>query len=273
MSGSDGTLTANARAAKYFAGAPSLLVLAAAGAWSVLWLWSLSPYAGYLDHGSWLEIGVLASVCRALPAGEVLLPAILHVCAWVLMIAAMMLPTIVPLLALFRRIVSGRADTDRLLWLIAAGYGCAWLGFGLLAHALDAGLLAAARQFDWFIAHGWVIGAIVVGGAGLFQFSALKYRCLDKCRTPYGFISERWRGRAPSRDALRIGFDHGLFCVGCCWALMLTMFVIGMGNVGWMLAIGLVMAIEKNISWGKRLSAPLGIALIGWAGAIVAGNI
>ena len=273
MSAPDGALIGNARAAKYVAGAPALLVLAAAGAWSVLWLWSTSPYAGYLDHGSWLEIGMAASICRALPAGDVLLPALLHAVAWVVMIAAMMLPTIVPLLMLFRRIVAGRADTNRLLWLIASGYALAWIGFGFLAHALDAALLAGARQFDAFVAHGWILGAIVVGGAGLFQFSALKYRCLEKCRTPYGFITERWRGRSASRDALRIGFDHGLFCVGCCWALMLLMFVVGMGNVGWMLAIGVVMAIEKNVAWGKHLSAPLGIGLIGWAGAIVAANV
>ena len=273
MPGSNGALSEPARAAKRIAAAPILLALAVAAAWSVLWLWSASPYAGYLDHGSWLEIGMLASVCRAVPGGAIVLPAALHVCAWMLMITAMMLPTIAPLLALFRRVVAGRADADRLLGLIAAGYACAWLAFGLAAHALDAGLLQAARQLDGFVAHGWIVGAAVIGAAGLFQFSALKYRCLDRCRTPYGFIIERWRGRTPIRDALRIGFDHGLFCVGCCWALMLLMFVVGMGNLGWMLAIGAVMALEKNIAWGRHLSAPLGIALIAWAGAIVVANV
>ena len=273
MSRANGALTENARSAKHLAGAPALVALAAAGAWGVLWWWSVSPYAGYLDHGRWLEIGMLASVCRALPAGEILLPAMLHVAAWLLMIAAMMLPTIAPLLALFRRVIAGRADAERLLWLLGVGYAVAWLGFGLVAHTLDAMLLAAGRRFDWFVTHGWIVGAIVIGGAGLFQFSALKYRCLDKCRTPYGFIIQRWRGRTPSTDALRIGFDHGLFCVGCCWALMLLMFVVGMGNVGWMLAIGAVMAIEKNVSWGRRLSAPLGVALIAWAGTIIAASL
>ena len=273
MSEANGTLTERARSAGRLGAAPTLIALAAAGAWSVLWLWSTGPHAGYLDHGSWLEIGMLASLCRALPAGEVVLPAVLHVAAWLLMIAAMMLPSIVPLLALFRRVSAGRADAERLLWLLAAGYALAWLAFGLAAHALDALLLAAGRRVDWFVAHGWIVGASVIGAAGLFQFSALKYRCLDKCRTPYGFIIERWRGRTPRADALRIGFDHGLFCIGCCWALMLIMFVVGMGNVGWMLAIGAVMAIEKNLSWGKRLSAPLGIALIAWAGTIVAVNL
>ena len=271
MAGSDGALSEPARAAR-IAAAPLAVAFAASAAWAVLWLWSASPYAGYLDHGSWLEIGVLASICRALPGGGVVLTALLHVCAWVLMIIAMMLPTIAPLLALFRRVIAGRADARRLLSLISAGYAAAWLAFGIVAHALDAALLAGARQFDWFVAHGWMVGAAVIGSAGLFQFSALKYRCLERCRTPYGFIIERWRGRTPRRDALHIGFDHGLFCVGCCWALMLLMFVVGMGNLGWMLAIGAVMAIEKNVAWGKRLSAPLGIALIAWAAGIVIAN-
>lgn len=272
MSGADGALTGRARPAGPVPGAPALLALAAVGAWGVLWLWSVSPHAGYLDHGSWLTIGVLASVCRALPAGEVLLPATLHVAAWLLMIAAMMLPTIAPLLGLFRRVIAGRGDASRLLSLVAAGYTGAWLAFGLAAHALDAALLAAARRTDWFVAHGYVVGAVVIGGAGLFQFSALKYRCLDKCRTPYGFIISRWRGRTPSADALRIGFDHGLFCVGCCWALMLVTFVVGMGSIGWMLVLAAAMAAEKNLPWGARLRTPLGVALLAFGIGIAVVN-
>lgn len=248
---------------------PALTAGVVASAWAVLWVWSASPYGRYLDHGRWTEVGITGEICRAVPGGEVLLPALLHGAAWVLMVAAMMLPTTLPLLGIFRRVAAGRADADRLVLLAVAGYLCAWLGFGLAAHSIDGMLVAAARETSWFVANGWVVGAMVVGGAGLFQFSSLKYRCLDKCRTPYGFVIERWRGLAPARDAFRIGFDHGVFCVGCCWALMLLMFVVGMGNVGWMLALGAVMAAEKNLPWGNRLSAPLGITLIAWAGGIV----
>ncbi len=252
---------------------PALIAGVVASAWAVLWFWSASPYGRYLDHGRWTEVGIAAEICRAVPAGEILLPAVFHTAAWVLMVAAMMWPTTLPLLGIFRRVAAGRADADRLVLLVVAGYLCAWFAFGLAAHALDWMLLAAARETSWFAANGWVVGAVVVGGAGLFQFSSLKYRCLDKCRTPYGFVVERWRGAAPARDALRTGFDHGVFCVGCCWALMLLMFVVGMGNIGWMLALGAVMAAEKNLPWGKRLSAPLGIALIVWACAIVVMNL
>ena len=81
--------------------------------------------------------------------------------------------------------------------------------------------------------------------------------------------------RASRRRAkrLRIGVDHGVFCVGCCWALMLVMFVVGIGSVGWMLALAAVMAAEKNLPWGRRLRTPLGLGLLGWAGALVIGNV
>ena len=69
---------------------------------------------------------------------------------------------------------------------------------------------------------------------------------------------QHWRGARPLREAWGLGLAHGLFCVGCCWALMLIMFVVGTGNVGWMLALALVMAVEKNLAWGRRLSAPVG---------------
>ena len=104
--------------------------------------------------------------------------------------------------------------------------------------------------------------------AGLYQFSAIKYRCLDKCRTPLSFVVARWRGGAARRQAFALGLEHGAFCVGCCWALMLLMFVVGTGNVGVMLALGAIMAAEKNLPWGRRLSAPLGLALVAWAAMI-----
>ena len=74
----------------------------------------------------------------------------------------------------------------------------------------------------------------------------------------------RWHGRSPRAEAWRLGVDHGLFCVGCCWALMLVMFVVGVGSIGWMLALAAVMAAEKNLPWGKRLRVPLGVGLVAW---------
>lgn len=79
-----------------------------------------------------------------------------------------------------------------------------------------------------------------------------------------------WRGIAPQRQAFALGGRHGLFCVGCCWALMLLMFVVGTGSLGWMLLLAAVMAVEKNVAWGRRLTAPLGIALLAGAALLVA---
>ena len=69
------------------------------------------------------------------------------------------------------------------------------------------------------------------------------------------------------------GFEHGVFCVGCCWALMAVMFVVGMGSLGWMLVLAAAMAAEKNLRWGRRLRTPLGLGLIAWAGILVAANV
>ncbi|MGE0725480.1 MAG: DUF2182 domain-containing protein [Alphaproteobacteria bacterium] len=239
-------------------------------AWLTLLVWEQSPYGRYLDHGNWTEIGLAGSICRFLPAGGVVLPAVLHVGGWVLMIVAMMLPTILPLLALFARLTADRPDRLALRTLLIAGYLAAWGAFGILVHLVDIGLHAVVAAVPWFAFNGWAIGAAVLAIAGAFQFSAFKYRCLDRCRTPFSFVNRHWRGRAAGRAAFLLGADHGMFCVACCWAIMLVMFVVGTGSVGWMLAIGAVMAIEKNVSWGRHLSAPLGVALLVAAAAIVA---
>jgi predicted metal-binding membrane protein len=242
-------------------------------AWTALLLWQQSPYGRYLDHGQWTEVGLAASICRAMPAGNLLLPGLLYAGGWVLMSAAMMLPTSVPLFRLFDRLVAVRPDRTALITLLITGYLLAWAGFGIMAHLFDAALHAAFARSSWLLLNGWVLGAGVLAIAGLFQFSSLKYHCLDKCRTPFSFIAQHWRGAAPRFAAFRLGIDHGVFCVGCCWAIMLLMFVVGTGSVGWMLALGAVMAIEKNATWGRRLTAPVGIGLLLWSAGVVAEHI
>jgi len=250
------------------------LVLAlSAAAWAALAAWSASPYWRYLEHGGWGDPGLLSLLCRSVPQGEFLVPALVYASAWLLMISAMMLPTTLPLLGIFSRITSARPEGGSLLRRVVFGYAVAWLGFGLLAHGLDSALHVVAAKTSWLVARGWLVGALILAGAGVFQFSALKYRCLERCRTPFAFVNARWHGRKPYREAFRIGFDHGVFCVGCCWALMFVMFVVGMGNLGWMLVLAGAMAAEKNLPWGRRLRTPLGLGLIAWAGALAAVNL
>jgi predicted metal-binding membrane protein len=242
-------------------------------AWVTLLLWGRSPYGRYLDHGDWTQAGYAASLCQSLPAGHWLLPLTLYAGGWLLMSAAMMLPTALPLVAAFRRMVRRRGDRARLVGLLIGGYLAVWFGFGVAAHALDAGVHAVATRSTWLTFNGWAIGAMVIALAGLFQFSALKDFCLERCRAPLGFILRHWRGRAWGRQSLALGVNHGLYCVGCCWALMLLMFVVGTASVGWMLVLGAVMAAEKALPFGRRLSHPIGLVLLAWSGAIVAAHL
>lgn len=229
-------------------------------AWALLWAWSLSPYARYMDHGGWT--GPLADLCRSLPGAAWWLPASLAALAWLLMCVAMMLPTTLPLFDVFERVTAGRADQGLLLALLGGGYLAVWSLFGVLAHGLHEILLAGVGRLPWLADRALWIGVATLAGAGAFQFSALKYRCLEQCRTPLSFVMTHWRGGRPRWQTLRLGAHHGLFCIGCCWALMLLMFVVGMGHLGWMLALAAVMAAEKNLLGGRRLSAPLGWALL-----------
>jgi predicted metal-binding membrane protein len=242
-------------------------------AWLTLAIWEQSPYGRFLDHGRWTEIGLAGNLCQALPAGAILLPALLYVGGWLLMTVAMMVPTVLPLLALFARVVQGRLDRGTLMALLVVGYLSVWGAFGLLAHAADLTLHAVLAGNAFLTFNGWIVGVIVLAIAGAFQFSKLKYRCLDKCRTPFSFLNEHWRAGAVRRQSFLLGMHHGIFCVGCCWAIMLLMFVVGTGGVGWMLAIGALMAIEKNVAPGRRLSAPLGAGLLLGSVTIFALNI
>jgi len=251
----------------------ALIGLIVVCAWLALAGWSASPWRRFLDHGAWSDLAWLAALCRAVPEGERVVPALAYALAWILMIAAMMLPTILPLLALFGRIVGSRKDVGALVGAAVLGYVIAWLGFGLVAYVVDAGVRDILARSGWLVAHGWVFGSIVIAGAGAFQFSSLKYRCLERCRTPFGFINSHWQGRRPVREAWSLGLHHGVFCVGCCWALMLVTFVVGMGNIGWMLVLAAAMAAEKNSRWGAHLRAPLGVALLGWGAAIAVSQV
>jgi predicted metal-binding membrane protein len=240
----------------------ALMAALIATAWLTLWLWGQSPYAGYLDHGGWAETGLAGSICSALPGVRGALTACLVAGGWVLMLSAMMLPTTLPLLDIFRRLTVRHADRGMLTALVVVGYLAVWGLFGLAAHLVDWGVVLLVRRSDWLVGNVWAIGAAVLAAAGIYQFTELKYRCLDKCRAPLGFVVRHWRGAGKKSRALLLGARHGAFCVGCCWCLMLLMFVVGSANIGWMLALGAVMAAGKNLPAGRRLAAPIGAALL-----------
>jgi predicted metal-binding membrane protein len=162
-------------------------------AWLTLAIWGQSPYGRYLDHGQWLQSGFVGgfvgTICRAVPAGTALFAGLVYVAAWLLMTVAMMLPTTMPLLAIFARMTADRDDRGLLLTLVVAGYLSIWTAFGLIAHLADMSLHAAVATNVFLSVNSWIVGVIVLALAGAFQFSKLKYRCLDKCRTPFSFCS------------------------------------------------------------------------------------
>ena len=227
-------------------------------AWLTLWAWEHSPYSRYLQHGLWGQ-----PAHAGLSAHSHGISAILYLVGWTLMTVAMMLPSTLPLIEIFRRLTIKRKNHLQLVALVIAGYIIVWAGFGIVAHLGDWGLYQLLGRIPWVQSNGWVLGVGILVLAGGFQFSSLKYRCLDKCRAPLSFVMQYWRGKRDQLHSFMLGIHHGIFCVGCCWALMLLMFVVGTGSIGWMLALGAVMAIEKNMPWGRKLSAPLGVALIG----------
>lgn len=236
--------------------AGALLILSVA-AWLSLWLWGRSPYARFLSHHALEEV-----------RGDGLL-ALVFIVGWLLMIIAMMLPTSLPLVTVFVRLTRHRQERWFLLTLLLAGYLGIWTLFGGVVYLSDAILHGLVHRFRWLEANAWTLAASTFVLAGVYQFTSLKYQCLDKCRSPLSFVTEHWRGRQEKAQALRLGVHHGLFCVGCCWSLMLLMFAVGSSSLGWMLVLGVVMAVEKNLPWGKRISAPLGVLLIGWGWLMV----
>lgn len=227
-------------------------------AWLVLWWWGKSPSGHLLMHGGAPPAGGSAWFYGAI-----------FVLGWTLMTVAMMLPTTVPLLVLFRRLAAGRANTAALVSLLIAGYLAAWTTFGAAAGIGNQLLQRAMAGVGWLDRFPWVLVAGNLTLAGLYQFSPLKYACLEKCRTPMSFLMSHWHGLRPKEEAFRIGVDHGIFCVGCCWSLMLLMFVMGTGSLGGMFLLGVVMALEKNSPYGRRLSGPIGGVLLAGAAWVI----
>jgi predicted metal-binding membrane protein len=225
-------------------------------AYVALWLGGRSPWSRYLDH----------SFITADAAGT-LVASMVFVLGWTVMVAGMMLPTALPLLEAFARVVRWRPQRRRLLLLLTAGFLGVWAAFGYLLVWGDLAVHLLVDRLPVVADRPQLIAAIVLVAAGLYQLSELKQRCLNRCRSPLSLIMPHWSGAGA--DAVRIGVGYGLSCLGCCWTLMLLLFAIGMGNVGLMLAFGLYMAVEKNVPRARQLTPLLGAILVG-AGLVVA---
>jgi len=190
---------------------------------------------------------------------------------WTVMMAAMMLPTAVPMIFAYARMRAGERQA-RNVWLpvlaFSGGYIAAWAAFSLGASVLQAGLadLAYLSPMTMRILPGAAAGGILIA-AGIYQFLPIKQACLRQCRTPIGFLMTQWREGISG--AFSMGWRHGLFCVGCCWALMGLLFVAGVMNAFWIIAITLYVLVEKIVPNSRMVSRLVGVGLIGMGAWII----
>jgi len=232
-----------------------VLALLVAAAWVGLQLAQAAGRDSWLSHSTLGGAGAL-SWPRALG----------FLGAWLLMSVAMMLPSTFPLIRVFLTITGGSAG---LLALLCLGYLTMWALFGALALLADAGLHRIVESSAWLSTRPERLSGALLLGAGLFQFSPLKYSCLQECRSPLGFVIRHWRGASRAIRALRVGALHGVYCVGCCWALMLVMFAAGVASLIWMALLTGVMIHEKTRPMGARAVPVTGAALLGAASCVL----
>jgi len=184
---------------------------------------------------------------------------------WVVMMAAMMLPSVAPVASMYLTVLrnrrSGRAAAHAAA--LVAGYLLAWAGFGVVAFGISRALgklapmgmtMAPTRLAVWS-------AAIALTVAGVYQFTPLKARCLRRCRSPLGFLLHFGSYSRRLRD-VRVGAYHGGYCVGCCWSLMLVLVAVGVMSMAWMVALTAVVFVERAWRFGEAFAAAAGGALI-----------
>jgi predicted metal-binding membrane protein len=201
-----------------------------------------------------------------------------YLTVWVVMMAAMMFPSVAPTVLMYDRLreghrARGKGAAPDATALFVAGYLVVWTAAGLAAY----GLFELVRAIDpaflaWDEAGRYVTAGVIVAAAA-YQLTPLKQACLVKCRSPMMFLAERWRhGRA---GALELGTRHGAWCLGCCWALMAALFAVGVMSLGWMALIAAFIAAEKLLPWpaAARMTVAVLLLLLGLGVAIAPGDV
>jgi predicted metal-binding membrane protein len=202
------------------------------------------------------DMGTLAALCGPHPAAG-LAGAVLIASMWCAMVLAMMLPSAAPMIFTYAEIADTAARKgERIVspFVLAAGYTAVWLGF-----AATATLAQFAFSHLGPVGEASLLSGAIFIGAGAYQFSTLKHACLTQCRRPFPFFFAHWQ--TTPRGVFRLGLKQGLYCLGCCWAMMLVMFAAGVMNVFWMASLAIIMTIEK-FGTGRRFSQAIGVALI-----------
>jgi predicted metal-binding membrane protein len=222
-------VSAVASASRARLGLIALLLALAAVAW-----WSTADRMSGMDDGPGTALGALGWFLGV----------------WVVMMAAMMFPSVAPTVALYAQMARRRAPVAPLLF--AAGYLVTWAAVGLGAYGLvNAGRSLLGDELRWTGAGRWIAGGTLIAAAA-YELTPVKDVCLSKCRSPVGFLVGSWRDGLSG--ALRMGARHGGWCVGCCWALMASLFALGVMSLAWMAFMAALIALEKTLPWGRAVT-------------------
>ncbi|MHB8492148.1 MAG: DUF2182 domain-containing protein [Solirubrobacteraceae bacterium] len=182
---------------------------------------------------------------------------------WVAMMVAMMFPTAAPMILMFARAAATKRQRGQAYvpaWVFVSAYLVVWTLFGVVAYGAAAGADTLAKQSIWLMNHAARIGGAVLIIAGLYQLSPLKYTCLSTCRSPLSFVMQHWRDGYGG--AFRMGVEHGLYCLGCCWLLFVILFPLGVMNVAAMALITLLLYAEKVFPLGRHIARAAAAGLV-----------
>lgn len=222
------------------------------------------------DAMSMSELASMAAMMETRPRG--MLDFVHLLIMWAVMMAAMMLPSAVPMVMVYAAMARRASPSARGAWWIAAfvvGYIIVWSAYSAFAALFQVWIERLALLSPTMVSASPVLGAILLAVAGVFQLSPAKEACLRRCRGPVQFLAENWRPGAAG--AIQMGLLHGAYCVGCCWALMGLLFVLGVMNLLWVAALAAFVMLEKVAFMGSTLGRRLtGWALIAAAAAMLA---
>jgi predicted metal-binding membrane protein len=235
-----------------------VIVLAGLG-----WLYLALVLAGMRGSSSGVADSFMRQLCQALPAVPWSAGSIAVVASmWGAMSLAMMLPSAAPMIMTY----AGIADTaacknERIVspFVLAIGYAAVWFSFSLVATLIQIALTQTTLIGSTAASTSSLFSGAIFLGAGFYQFTALKHACLARCQHPFPFFFANWS--TTTRGVFRLGLKQGLYCLGCCWAMMLVMFAVGTMNILWMAGLGMVMTIEKMLT-GRRFTYAVGVVLI-----------
>ncbi len=214
---------------------------------------------------SWGYLLVGAGMPMMTPVSWTLGYAVLMFFMWWIMMLAMMLPSAAPMVLLFATVNRKQRETSHpyvATSVFALGYLAAWVGFSLVAVMLQWGFERTHLLSSPLVGANVILGGVLLFAAGVYQLTPIKHACLGHCRSPHAFLGTRWR--QATLGALRMGLEHGAYCVGCCWFLMGLLFFGGVMNLYWIVGLALFVFFEKNVPAGHWLGYASGVALSVW---------